>query len=115
MAVGRSTFRARIGAAMSVAAAVALCALWSGTRVRSSAGGVQVPEPVAGRLVDVNAASVEELALLPGIGPRIAGRIVSDRAERGPFASVDELRRVKGIGAATLDRVRPFATAGQST
>lgn len=115
MAAGRSAFRPRMGAVMSVAAAVALCSYWSGTRGRLGDGGEEAQEPVAGRLVDVNVASVEELALLPGIGPRIAGRIASDRAERGPFASVDELRRVKGIGAATIDRVRPFATAGQPT
>jgi len=71
--------------------------------------------PVAQMRVDLNAAGAEELALLPGIGPSIATRIVSDRVERGPFASVDELRRVKGIGAATLERVRAFATAGQAT
>lgn len=115
MAAEPSTSRSRIGAAMSVAAAVALCALCTGGPARVNAGDGQGNEPIAGRLVDVNVASMEELALLPGIGPRIAGRIVSDRAERGRFASVDELRRVKGIGAATLDRVRPFATAGRPT
>jgi competence protein ComEA len=108
-------WRARLGAAMAVALA---CGVGAHLMDRHDGGGVldQVPPvPVAPTLVDVNAAGVEELALLPGVGPSIAKRIVSDRAERGPFASVDELRRVKGIGAATLERVRAFATAGRAT
>lgn len=105
--------RARRGAVALVAVAVALCAamIW---RPRDSVDPSSVPHAnVPPRLVNVNAAGADEMSLLPGIGPAIAARIVADRAERGPFASVDELRRVKGIGAATLERVRPFATAGQ--
>lgn len=105
---------ARICAVSLVAVAAALCATVSPRQPAGDARDGSPPRVVAPRLVDVNRASAEELALLPGIGPAIAGRIVSDRSERGPFASVDELRRVKGIGAATLERVRPFAAAGQS-
>ena len=106
---------ARVGAAALVAAAVALCATLMQQQQVNGARDVARQAAAAQRLVDLNRATPEELALLPGIGPAIAGRIVSERSERGPFASVDELRRVKGIGAATLERVRPFATAGQST
>lgn len=105
----------RIGAAITVAAVVGTCALLHSRPVGDRGDSGVIPMPLADRLVDVNVAGAEELALLPGIGPSIAKRIVSDRLERGPFASVDELRRVKGIGGATLDRVRPFATAGQAT
>lgn len=105
----------RIGAVIAAALAVAACALLSADRAGKRADSTTIPVPVPARLVDVNVAGAEELALLPGIGPSIAVRIVTDRGERGPFASVDELRRVKGIGSATLERVRPFATAGQST
>lgn len=105
---------ARIGASMSAAAAVAAGALLAGPIEPGRADRRPSAVPAAARLIDVNAAGAEELALLPGIGPSIAGRIVSDRDGRGPFASVDELRRVKGIGAATLERIRPFATAGRA-
>lgn len=105
---------ARLGAVMTVACAVVLCAVVSpmtvGTR-RQLGSPAAVVEP---RLVDLNMAAADELALLPGIGPATAARIVNDRSERGPFASVDELRRVKGIGPATLERVRPFATVGEA-
>ncbi|MFO7562229.1 MAG: helix-hairpin-helix domain-containing protein [Enhygromyxa sp.] len=55
--------------------------------------------------VDLNSASIDELASLPGIGPVIAERIVAGR----PYASVDELLRVKGIGPARLKALRPRA------
>lgn len=55
--------------------------------------------------VDVNHASAEELASLPGVGPAIAGRIVEGR----PYETVDDLERVKGIGPVRLQRLRTRA------
>ena len=52
--------------------------------------------------VDPNRAPVEALQSLPGIGPTLAARIVAHR----PFADADDLRRVPGIGPATLDAIR---------
>ena len=57
--------------------------------------------------IDVNRATSAELQKLPGIGPRMAQRILDERA-RGPFKSVEELRRVSGIGPKTLDKLRPY-------
>jgi competence protein ComEA len=59
--------------------------------------------------VAVNSASAEELQRLPGIGPTLAKRIIETREAR-PFRSVEELRRVRGIGAKTLERLRPHVT-----
>jgi competence protein ComEA len=44
---------------------------------------------------------------LPGIGPVLAGRIVEDRTANGPYRQAADLLRVKGIGPATLARLRP--------
>lgn len=66
--------------------------------------GLQVP-------VDLNRAAIEELESLPGIGPELARRIVEGR----PYASVDALQRVRGIGPAKLKAVRPRARAGADT
>lgn len=52
--------------------------------------------------VDVNRATVEELASLDGIGPKLAARIVAAR----PFAGVEDVARVKGIGVRRLTRLR---------
>jgi len=57
--------------------------------------------------LDVNLASAAELERLPGVGPALAARIVDVRAREGPFGSVDDLRRVRGVGVATLERLRP--------
>ena len=70
-----------------------------------------VPPERFGKL-DVNAATAEELAGLERIGPALAARIVADRKERGPFAAVDDLDRVKGIGPGILAAIRDAVTAG---
>jgi competence ComEA-like helix-hairpin-helix protein len=57
--------------------------------------------------LDVNLASAAEFERLPGVGPALAARIVEVRTRDGPFASVDDLRRVRGVGGATLERLRP--------
>ena len=62
----------------------------------------------AGFTVNVNQADWPELAQIPGVGETIARRIVAMRQERGPFADHDELRRVRGIGPRTLDRMKPY-------
>ena len=58
--------------------------------------------------VDLNDATATELVALPGIGPAMAGRILAYRKEHGRFASVDDLDRIRGIGPATLRRLRPL-------
>ena len=63
-----------------------------------------------GRPVDLNRATAGDLAAVPGIGPGLAGEVVRDREERGPFRSAGELRRVRGIGPARMERARPFVT-----
>jgi competence protein ComEA len=70
------------------------------------------PAPVGGARVDVNKAGVVELITLPGIGKTIAGRIVESRTSAGPFTSAEDLRRVKGIGTRTLDKLRPLISIG---
>ncbi|MBS0172097.1 MAG: helix-hairpin-helix domain-containing protein [Nitrospira sp.] len=59
------------------------------------------------RQVDLNQATVADLEALPGIGPKLAQRVIEHRDERGPFHSVDDLRQVRGIGRKKFDRLRP--------
>jgi len=60
-----------------------------------------------GQPLDPNQATAAELAGLPGISSGLAAAIVADREARGPFASVDEVGRVRGIGRVRLAAVRP--------
>jgi len=64
--------------------------------------------------VDINAADAAQLCLLPEVGPSVAQRIIDSRAAQGPFARVADLRRVKGIGPATLAAVEPHAVCSVS-
>lgn len=63
-----------------------------------------------GALVDLNTAGEDELDTLPGVGPATAAAIVTFRDENGPFAAVDELLDVPGIGEAKLEQIRPLVT-----
>ncbi len=63
-----------------------------------------------GAAVSINAADVQQLQELPGIGPVTAQKIVDERESGGPFASVDDLDRVPGIGPATIESLREAAT-----
>ncbi len=63
-------------------------------------------------LVDINTATVEQLDLLPGIGPVLAQRIVDWRTENGPFTSLSQLTLVSGIGIETLNKLSDHATVG---
>jgi competence protein ComEC len=65
------------------------------------------PPPATPGRVNVNAATPAELEALPGIGPALARRIIAGR----PYASVEDLGRVKGIGPATLAKFRALVTA----
>lgn len=58
--------------------------------------------------VDINSATWVEWSQIDGIGPKTARAIVADREANGPFKSIDEIQRVKGIGPATVRRIRPF-------
>ncbi|HEX7120528.1 MAG TPA: helix-hairpin-helix domain-containing protein [Longimicrobiales bacterium] len=70
------------------------------TGAGARAGGNAAP-------LDLNRATAAELEALPGIGPALAARIVAYRDSAGPFTAVDSLTRVRGIGPALLERLRP--------
>ena len=60
--------------------------------------------------VEINQATWVELLQLEGLGETTARQVVSDRESRGLFRDVDDLQRVKGIGPATLAKLRPQVT-----
>ncbi len=62
--------------------------------------------------IDLNRAESIELESLPGIGPALARRILESRIREGPFKTPDDLLRVRGIGPATLARIRDLVVPG---
>lgn len=68
------------------------------------------------RRVNVNQASVTQLAYLPRIGGKAAGRIVEYRKQHGPFARPEDLMEVKGIGEKLFLSLKPYiALSGPTT
>jgi competence protein ComEA len=63
----------------------------------------------AGKL-NLNTATAADLETLPGIGPALAERIVAHRLEHGPFADVEDIMDVRGIGPAIYDQIKDLVT-----
>jgi competence ComEA-like helix-hairpin-helix protein len=71
------------------------------------------PEPPAvtgSDKLNINMADVNGFSTLPGIGPKLAERIVARREEIGSFAELDDLTQVQGIGSVLLERLRAQLT-----
>jgi competence ComEA-like helix-hairpin-helix protein len=58
--------------------------------------------------INPTTASQEDLELLPGIGPRLARRIIETRQAEGPFEKPGDLLKVPGIGSRSLTRLTPY-------
>lgn len=67
------------------------------------------PAVISGK-ININTASAAELELLPQIGPALAKRITDYRTLYGPFRSIADLDKVKGIGPKTLEKIGPLIT-----
>lgn len=93
-----STFAARSGAPLSNETAP-----FTVSRTRTNR-----KQPPAAGSVNLNTASLQELMRLPGIGESYARRVVAYRQEHGPFGSVDDLTKIKGIGPKKLGKLRHF-------
>lgn len=73
------------------------------------------PQTPENDLVDINTATVLELATLPTIGEVIAQRIVDYRTEHGPFQTIGQLTEVEGIGEKRLQSILDYITIGGSS
>jgi competence protein ComEA len=82
------------------------CHALAGMRVRTRVSDLDPGGPIY--RLDLNRARVAELVQLPGVGTQLAERILAYRNTQGPFRSINDLRQVSGIGAKTLERIRPY-------
>ncbi len=101
-------------AALIVGSGAALVDYWSPHSLeefrvlRAAVAGVPTAVELEPEWVDLNRASAIELQRLPAIGPKTAAQIVDYRRRQGPFSRVEDLLKVRGIGAATLEKLHPF-------
>jgi competence protein ComEA len=78
--------------------------------VPGGAGNPGNPGATAGGLINLNTATVAELDTLPGVGPVLAQRIVDHRTRTGGFRSVEELRKIEGVGDARFEQIKDLVT-----
>ena len=64
-------------------------------------------------VVDLNTGTQSELETVKGLGPAKAKAIIEYRTKNGPFATVDDLDKVKGFGKASIDKIRTEVTVGK--
>ena len=66
-------------------------------------------------MVNLNTASSAELETLPGVGAKMAARIIEYRQKKGPFKKIEELMNVQGIGEKNFLKLRSQLTVGART
>jgi competence protein ComEA len=76
------------------------------TSVNNSARSTSRSSSAISGILNINRASAKELDKLPGIGPVIASRIIEYRSANGFFQAIEDLKKVQGIGNATLEKFR---------
>jgi competence protein ComEA len=78
----------------------------------SPPSGPSLPSPSSqgGGKVNINTATAEELSTLPGIGPTKAQSIIDYRTTNGPFQSIEDIKKVRGIGDATFEKLKDKIT-----
>ena len=93
-----------VATAMAVAFATVMCV----------GSAVAAAKPAPSSKINVNTASAEQLTALPGVGPKLAARIVDHRQKEGSFRSVQELLNVKGIGEKNLAKIQGYLSVGDA-
>jgi competence protein ComEA len=82
--------------------------------VSLSSGVALAAKPAPTGKVNINTASVDQLTTLPGVGPKLAARIVEYRQKSGAFKSAQELMNVQGIGEKNFQSIQSYLTVGDA-
>ena len=100
---------------VSIAAAACLLAVHTPVFAQSKAAPrATTAKPAAGKVVNINTASVAELDGLPGIGAKTAALIVEYRQKNGPFKKIEELMNVRGIGEKNFLKLKDQISVGNA-
>lgn len=82
----------------------------------AAAGAAENSQKAAIRVVNINVATEEEIAAIPGIGGKKSQAIVEFRRKNGPFEKAEDLKKVDGIGDKLFEKIRPYVVVkGETT
>ncbi len=71
-------------------------------------------KPAPAAKVNLNTATAQQLTTLPGVGEKLAARIIEFRQKSGPFRTPQELLNVKGIGEKNFQKMQPYVLVGEA-
>ena len=80
----------------------------------ASAPAIAAGKPAPTAKVNINTATVEQLTTLPGVGPKLAARVIEYR-QKTPFRSTQELMNVKGIGEKNFAKMGSWLSVGEGS
>jgi len=83
--------------------------------VVSSGLAIAAGKPAPSGKVNINTATAQQLTVLPGVGEKLAARIVDYRQKAGGFKNVSEMMNVQGIGEKNLAKIQGFLTTSGET
>jgi competence protein ComEA len=89
-----------------------LAAVAPGVAFAQTKSAARAAKPVSTQVVNINTAKAAEFEALPGIGPKMAARIIEYREKNGPFKKVEELMNVRGLGEKNFLKLKAQLTLG---
>lgn len=91
-------------------AAIAVIALSATTLVAQTKTPAPKPAATAAAPINLNTATADQLATIPGVGPKMAERIIDYRQKNGGFKKVEDLMNVSGVGEKSFLKMKPLIT-----
>jgi competence protein ComEA len=97
---------------LTLASLVLMVAVQAAPAAAQSKARASAAKPAATGPININTASAAELEGLPGVGPKMAARIIEYRQKNGPFKKIEDVMNVRGLGEKNFLKVKGQLTVG---
>jgi competence protein ComEA len=95
---------------MAAILGIAVSAMTASAQSKPTTGNGAAATATAAAPVNLNTATAEQLATIPGVGPKMAERIIDYRQKNGGFKKVEDLMNVSGVGEKSFLKMKPLIT-----